>query len=365
MSIKKTIYKIALFSLAAVALSGLTVLLVAANNKNDSGVCNGTSVKIKSAGEDHYVHEEDVMRVIQNSTHGSPVNKPVSGIDLSQLEKDLEANPWIEDAELYFDSKSYLNVLIKEREPLARVFTTMGSSFYIDAKSYQMPVPDKAIRVQVITGFTAVKNWNAKDSSVMNEAKQIVKFVSHDAFWNAQIGGINITSNGFELVPIIGDHIIRVGSAENIDQKLHRAFVFYKQVLSKEGFNKYAAINVQFDGEVVAVKKEPTSKVDALQLQKNIDELLLRKKQEQENEAALEKKQAEQNIIKTNQNTVETKTLTNNSVPVKTFSHPSKIILVKKNTTQPKSVKKQKEEMKNVQKPKAAMKKKETPANEY
>ena len=52
--------------------------------------------------------------------------------------------------------------------------------------------------------------------------------------------------------------------------------IFYKQVMSKVGFNKYAALDIRYDGQVVAVKKEPTSPVDSIQLQKNIEELMRR-----------------------------------------------------------------------------------------
>jgi cell division protein FtsQ len=82
-------------------------------------------------------------------------------------------------------------------------------------------------------------------------------------------GKIDITGEKlFELIPVIGDHIIKLGKGENVEEKLNRLFVFYKQVLGKVGFNKYAALDVQYDGQVVAIKKEPASPVDSVQLQR-------------------------------------------------------------------------------------------------
>ena len=52
--------------------------------------------------------------------------------------------------------------------------------------------------------------------------------------------------------------------------------MFYKEVMSKVGFDKYAALDVEFNGQVVAIKKEPTSPVDSIQLKKNIEELVNR-----------------------------------------------------------------------------------------
>lgn len=44
--------------------------------------------------------------------------------------------------------------------------------------------------------------------------------------------------------------------------------VFYKQVLSKTGFDKYKVIDVQYKGQVVASKYAGNAKVDSVQLRK-------------------------------------------------------------------------------------------------
>jgi hypothetical protein len=43
--------------------------------------------------------------------------------------------------------------------------------------------------------------------------------------------------------------------------------------MSKVGFDKYRVLDVEFDGQVVAVNKGAASAVDSVQLQKNIEEL--------------------------------------------------------------------------------------------
>jgi cell division protein FtsQ len=80
----------------------------------------------------------------------------------------------------------------------------------------------------------------------------------------------------FEIVPTVGNHIIRVGIADNIEAKFKRLMVFYKQVLSKTGFDKYSVLDAQYEGQVVGIQKGQTSEVDSVQLQKNIEELLKR-----------------------------------------------------------------------------------------
>jgi cell division protein FtsQ len=135
----------------------------------------------------------------------------------------------------------------------------------------------------------SAKRWNAEDSLTIQGLKRVVNFISENTFWNAQIGQIDITADRkFELVPVIGSHIIKLGFAENVQAKLEKLMVFYKNVLPKAGLAKYSVLDVQFDGQVVAVRNGPTSVVDSLQLQKNIAELMKKKAAEQEPDDAME-----------------------------------------------------------------------------
>ena len=61
---------------------------------------------------------------------------------------------WIKKAELFFDNNNVLEVRITEREPIARIFTTSGSSFYIDSSLARLPLSDKfSPRLPVFTDF--------------------------------------------------------------------------------------------------------------------------------------------------------------------------------------------------------------------
>ena len=120
------------------------------------------------------------------------------------------------------------------------------------------------------------------------------------------------------MIPVIGDHIIKLGSGEKVAEKLDRLFVFYRQVLGKSGFNKYAALDVQFEGQVVAVKKEPSSPVDSIQLQKNIEELINKAMMQEIDENMLPGQ-----MIMFTKDTVQLNTDAKaDSVPAKTNPHP-------------------------------------------
>lgn len=271
-------------------LGGIVTLLVAANRKAKARACKGVVVSINNGGDRIYVETEDVLKNIQKTAKGPIVNKHTGDINLGSLERNLEANPWIRDAELYFDTKDILHVSILERVPVARVFATTGTSFYIDSAGAQMPLLESySAKLPVVTGFVTARRRTAADSALLQETKEVVKTISADPFWNAQIGQIDITQDRkFELIPVLGSHVIKLGSGNNVGEKLSKLMVFYRQVLPKAGFAKYSALDVQFDGQVVALRRGPASVVDSIQLQKNIQELMEKKMAEQEPDESIQ-----------------------------------------------------------------------------
>jgi cell division protein FtsQ len=305
-------------------ICGITTLLVAANRKEKEHVCKDILIGIKGNEGKFYVEKEDVLKLMEKTANGSLLQKNITAINLSRLEEGLKTDPWIKNAELYFDSKDDLHVFVEEREPIARVFTIAGNSFYMDSSGAKMPLLDKmSIRVPVVTGFTSAAKFNGADSALLQQTKQVVQFIYNNGFWNAQVGQIDITTERkFELIPVIGDHIIKLGDGENVEEKLNRLFVFYKQVMSKVGFNKYAALDVEFKNQVLAIKKEPTSPVDSIQLKKNIEELMNRASMQNIDEDML----PDQSLEAKNDSTVSTTAAQANTVSTKTNPNPTTVL---------------------------------------
>ena len=343
-------------------LGGITTLVIAANGKSQARTCKGVEVSINGEGDKIYVEKDDVLRDIKKTAKGSVVNKQFGAINLGELEKSLEKNAWIRDAELYFDTKDVLHVSVFERQPIARVFTTAGTTFYIDSAGYQLPLLETySAKLPVVTGFTAAKRLKERDSVTLQGLKEVISVVTADEFWNAQVGQIDITTEGkFELIPVIGSHTIKLGYAEDVEQKLKNLMVFYKQVLPKAGLAKYSALDVQFTGQVIGVKRGPTSAIDSIQLQKNIEELMKKKDAEQEPDEITEAVTPKAGHVSVSANDSATKeTPVRNAVSVKTTPNPSTSIpkktVVKRSNPVKKPTAKNQQRESDVQKPKAVM----------
>lgn len=256
--------------------SGLLILLVAANRKEQNHLCKDVRISIKGVGETFYIDKGDIVTILKNGSGKKLIGQPLNKMNLGRMEKLLEKSSWVADAEIYFDSQDVLHISATEREPIARIFTTAGTSFYIDSTARRLPLLQKmSVRVPVITNMPWNKKMKASDSALLKEVKELSAFVLGHPFWNAQVAQIDIVNGKtFELIPTIGHHIIRIGTGENLPEKFKRLYLFYEKVLSKTGFDHYSVIDVQYKGQVVATQKGESSKVDSIQLQKNIKEMM-------------------------------------------------------------------------------------------
>lgn len=248
-----------------IALGAITlVLLVSAAHKKNNKVCNGIEVSFNRDGSNFFVDEKGVVFILK--TFGSIKGVPVGEIDLKALEAKVRNVKWIANAELFFDNKQVLQVIVEEKEPVARIFTVGGSSFYIDSACRRLPLSEKlSARIPMFTNFPSDRTFLSRpDSELLASAKELAMFIQSDEFWKAQVAQVDITPDGFEMIPTVGSHLVKLGKDGNWEQKFDRLFSFYKQVLTKLGFETYEKIDVEFDGQVVAtIKGSKPARVDS------------------------------------------------------------------------------------------------------
>jgi hypothetical protein len=169
-------------------------------------------------------------------------------------------------------------------------------SFYIDDKLRRMPVSDNyTARTILVRGqfshrhfdsystltetadsnniLTATQNdsvtnrFEAADFSAADELLYrhptiqkmlpMLQFIHQDTFWSAMISEIVVNRyQDLILFPTIGKLKIEFGSHENYQVKFRRLAQFYKEVLSRCGWDYYQSLSLRFNNQLVAVKAE-------------------------------------------------------------------------------------------------------------
>lgn len=308
MNAKATIRRI-LFILFWICIGGgMLTLLIAAIGRKNKELCRDSVISIKSSKGNLFIDEKDIGRLLKAATGTDFKGKKVTSIDLSRLEKLLQDNIWVRDAEMWFDNRNVLHIEVWEREPVARIFTTSGNTFYIDSGTRKIPISDKMnVSLPVFTGFSEKRVYKGRDSILMQDVKNMALFLSADPFWQSQVQQVNITGDRkFELIPLVGNHVISFGSGQDMEKKFNRLKIFYKQVLSQSGFDIYKMVDVQYAGQIIGTKRgDEKNSVDTVQLKKNIEQLLKKVQQQNDNPASL-KPTIEKPAIESGSNSVST-----------------------------------------------------------
>lgn len=235
---------------------GIMVLFGAAMVKKSQKNCAGVQIEISGATQHMFLDEKEILTIMQST--GKLKGMSMGKINLRLQERILEKNSWIKNAEMFFDNNRMLQVRVLEREPIARVFVADGHSFYVDSAALRLPLSDKlSARVPVFTNFPSSKTILAKpDSVVLAGIVKLASFIQSDSFWMAQISQININPHTkFELVPLIGDQLILLGDADQLERKFSRLKAFYQQALLQQGISTYEKLDLRFENQVVAIRR--------------------------------------------------------------------------------------------------------------
>ncbi|WP_026751282.1 cell division protein FtsQ/DivIB [Sediminibacterium sp. C3] len=252
----KNIFILTAWALAAV---GVVVLLGASIRQKNNRKLKGVVVEIKGAEKHMFIDEQDVLQLVNSPA--SVTGRPMRAVPLRKLEMQVKQNPWVNNAEMFFDNQQVLQVSIVEREPIARIFETNGQSYYIDTAMNRMPLSTKlTARVPVFTGYPISKKT---DTTLMQSVILLSRLMNADSFLTAQIAQVDIVANKkFEMIPVLGEHLIAFGDSSLAADKLNRLKAFYQKAWLQHGINTYKIISLEYKGQVVAIKESPKNVVE-------------------------------------------------------------------------------------------------------
>lgn len=251
---KISMRKVQRFILMSALLLLFVVALMAAAKKQSYERIAGLQVSLSHENdEENFLLAKDVEQLFLKNRQIDIYQKSLANIDLNEIERIAETNPWVRNAEVFVDNRNFLNLEVAQRSPVARIFTTSGQSFYIDSSGFEMPLSERyGYPVPV---FTSLNNRlsNQNYEKLKRHIIQVSHFLANDSFWNNQISQIDITQdNTFVMVPTIGKQRILLGDTSHLAQKFSNLYSFYREVSNKIGWNKYDVLDVRFKGQVIA-----------------------------------------------------------------------------------------------------------------
>jgi len=214
-----------------------------------------------------FVTAKDIFQMVDNR------NQKITGIrfdsiNIPGIEQRLVNFTPIRRANIYKTINGTVHIDVMQRTPVLRVINRYGDSFYLDERGDLLQHSGRyCAHVLVANGYINLRpeqnNYNVFTAEVvpgkrniMRELFELANYINGDRFWKAQIQQIYVNEDDdFELIPLVGAHVIVFGAFDKPDVKFSKLESFYRNGLSVKGWNTYDVINLKYEGQIVSRKR--------------------------------------------------------------------------------------------------------------
>ena len=217
-------------------------ILYASNYFNNNRLIEDIDVVIQP-NSSFYISTDSIKNSIKRYIYTKK-----DSISIAKIEDELDKNTFVEKSQVYtmLDNKLFVNV--KQKEPIARIITN-DSIFYLDKNSNFMSLSKlHSADVPIIFGFNQFSD--------LDYLTKISLMIRDDKFLNQNITQIIVDENQQINLKLSGLNIfIELGHNNKLEKKIQNLKAFYNRAIRKNDLEKYKDVNLQFENQVVAVKK--------------------------------------------------------------------------------------------------------------
>lgn len=227
-----------------------SVILISNGSKNRWGktVCSEIHVEV-NVNEDLYFVDREMIKALILEKQDSLLGKSYEDINIYLLEEFVESHPNIKKAELYLGSEGGLFVEVQQCKPIFRIFEA-NTSYYLDNQFEIFPLSDN-YSARVVQVY-----WSKMTNSRLEILRKLEAMMKNEEFVKSLVTAISFDRNNeITFYPRLGNHVILLGNASGLENKMKKLKAFYVSVMKKVGWDRYSKINLKFDDQVVCTKK--------------------------------------------------------------------------------------------------------------
>jgi cell division protein FtsQ len=239
------IRKIATIFFFLLFLGYVTTAFVIGNQQYDDTRCSSVHVILNDEAGERLLVADTLVHFLEKQ-YRPLVGTSFSTLSLHTINKIVENYPLVKHCKSHKTVDGVLHIKVQQRVPILAFHTGIIAHTYLadDGKVIQLP-PSILPHVLVASGHISLKE-------TPKQLFELANYIHKNPFWKSQIEQLYVTSQKeIELVPRIGNHIIEFGQANHLATKLKRLKIFYNQVLSQIGWQKYDRINISYRNQVI------------------------------------------------------------------------------------------------------------------
>lgn len=214
----------------------------------------GTEIEIEGVSGLYFVDKQEIETLLAEAFPNLKVGLLLEEVPLNAIEDRIEGHPFIKLADASIGQKGILQLYLEQHQPIARIVRPLAADGYITTEGKIIPIsPSYTSRVLILSGDMAEKLLN--EGGVMNqmpELMDLIRFISEDEFWNAQITEVEIRErDDIRLYQQVGEQVIELGDAADLEDKFDRIQIFYSEILPRKGWDAYDRVSVKFKEQIV------------------------------------------------------------------------------------------------------------------
>lgn len=227
----------------------LAILVLAANIWRCRSRVRDVRVDIDYCGADTLVTDFQVAELVKKELPFL-FSQMLGEVDLGAVERVADESPYLRDCEAGISIGGSVVVFAVQRRPIVRVCAG-GKEYYLDDKGYRVPVSC----IGSCDVIVASGNIPGKGKG-LNEVWMLASFFDRhpdiaplfDQIYRDDAGDLFVT-------PKLGNHVVQVGTVENLEEKFNNLKALYVRGLPKAGWETYKMVSVKYNGQVVCTKR--------------------------------------------------------------------------------------------------------------
>jgi len=194
------------------------------------------------SGDNVFLNDSLVNKLLTQILHDKFL-KTKDSLDLNIIESELKNNHFIDKVEVYWKFYDFLEIKIKEREPL---YILKNEKYYVDSNGKSFPM--KKIKKDLPEVFTKLSNDN------LNMITKFILRINQDNFMRRELNKIYFENNEFKINLKSFDFNIIFGNSKRFKEKVEKLKVFCAFQNAQDSLKNYPVVNLNYLNQVIASK---------------------------------------------------------------------------------------------------------------
>lgn len=233
----------------------LAILVIVANVSRSRSVVRGIEVALRCGDTPRLVSDQVVVDTVVRRIP-TLLQRQVRSVDCKRVAAAAARVPFLTNVSASVSVSGKVVVRADQRRPIARLYYN-NRELYLDREGALFPVSRLGSCDVLVAGgsFTEplrIDSLNAQLRSLW----QLACYLDEEPDYALLIDQIFVERDGdLMMVPKVGDHVIELGTPDNLDEKFSNLLVFYRKGMPRAGWDTYSQISLKFKGQVVCTMK--------------------------------------------------------------------------------------------------------------